>query len=187
MSTLGTLPLPALSLEGTVADESTPSAPLRSQVVGDGAMTAPPAEAGARGSQQQQMLMVGTGPHRQTQQAYGKMVAPAAPAAPAAPRYEEHRNEVDGDNKEDEDEEGDDEVGEDNHLGAHTPDNRPWSRKEDDAITRMVRVCRLDCTLDNTAYGDPLSGFIILLCSTRVLDDPDPTTTTRLDTTLNTL
>lgn len=139
MSALGTRPIPALGVEGAAAGESTPRAPLGPQVFGDGVTTTPPAESGAqRGSQQQQMVMIDAGAHHQTQHACGKMEAPAPPAPPA-PRYEEHRTEGQV-KKEDEAEEGDDEVGEDIHLGAHTPDNRPWSSKEDDAITRMVRV-----------------------------------------------
>lgn len=135
MSALGTRPILAMGLEGAAADESTENAPLPPQVAGDSATTTP-AEAGEQpGSQPQQMVMADAEAHHHAQQAYGKMAAPAVPTAIAAPRFEEHRSAGVGDNGGGD---GDDEVGEDNHLGAHTPDSRPWSGKEDDAITRMV-------------------------------------------------
>lgn len=149
MSALGTRPIPGLGLEaGGVADEVTSAQQQQQRVVGNGlTKTAPVVRVAAQKDIQQQQpqpqpqqsssmgsLDAQTHPQQQQQRAY---YAEAVEAA--GPRKEEQQRKGGERNEEDE---GNAEAGQgDARLGSHSPDQRPWSTREDEVITRMVSVC----------------------------------------------
>lgn len=114
-------------------DEARSTQRHHQQVVGDCASTtttkgATAVHAGSQDQQQQQLVGVDakTNLHAQQQQTYGK--------GPGAARDEGAEKDAEGNG------DGDEACGEDTHLGARAPDLRPWSRREDEAITCMVGV-----------------------------------------------
>jgi len=137
MSTLDPRSIPAFGREAAAGDES---AATNAKVVGDGATTTPAEARAAQQSSQQQQQQQIQHHHQQKQQQTGMVDAKAVYQTQPAPRFEEQRSEGTG-NKEAGNSRRDGEMGEDSHLGDQTLDHPPWSRREDEAITRMVSLC----------------------------------------------